>query len=118
MANRFVLRWLESKLLADCCISYAVNMHWSSPVVLGQPPTPRDNHSCTTVGQNMFVFGGTDGIRQLNNLHIFKTCTLILFVSLCVNSRVKVLDILLFIFPFYSSMSIYKLTVFAHYRLQ
>ncbi|KAL9148457.1 hypothetical protein ABFS82_12G042500 [Erythranthe guttata] len=50
-----------------------VNMLWSEPMVKGTPPTPRDSHSCTTVGDNLFVFGGTDGRKPLNDLHILDT---------------------------------------------
>ncbi|KAL8056978.1 hypothetical protein ABFX02_04G153600 [Erythranthe guttata] len=50
-----------------------VNMLWSEPSVKGTPPTPRDSHSCTTVGDNLFVFGGTDGRKPLNDLHILDT---------------------------------------------
>lgn len=39
----------------------------------GTPPTPRDSHSCTTVGDNLFVFGGTDGMNPLKDLHILDT---------------------------------------------
>ncbi|XWS37255.1 hypothetical protein CRYUN_Cryun19dG0027700 [Craigia yunnanensis] len=41
----------------------------------GTPPTPRDSHSCTTVGDNLFVFGGTDGMNPLKDLHILDTAT-------------------------------------------
>lgn len=46
---------------------------WSEPVVKGTPPTPRDSHTCTTVGDNLFVFGGTDGLNPLGDLHILDT---------------------------------------------
>ncbi|XP_048443687.1 tip elongation aberrant protein 1 isoform X1 [Pyrus x bretschneideri] len=46
---------------------------WSQPVIKGTPPTPRDSHSCTTVGNNLFVFGGTDGMNPLRDLHILDT---------------------------------------------
>ncbi|KAK6925131.1 Kelch repeat type 1 [Dillenia turbinata] len=46
---------------------------WSEPVIKGTPPTPRDSHSCTTVGDNLFVFGGTDGMNPLKDLHILDT---------------------------------------------
>ncbi|KAL6549326.1 hypothetical protein OROHE_008443 [Orobanche hederae] len=52
-----------------------VNMLWSEPTIKGIPPVPRDSHSCTTVGDNLLVFGGTDGRRPLNDLHIFDTST-------------------------------------------
>ncbi|XP_021286156.1 kelch domain-containing protein 3 isoform X2 [Herrania umbratica] len=48
---------------------------WSQPVMKGTPPTPRDSHSCTTVGDNLFVFGGTDGMNPLKDLHILDTAT-------------------------------------------
>ncbi|KAL8547179.1 hypothetical protein ACS0TY_006770 [Phlomoides rotata] len=51
------------------------NMLWSEPLMKGTPPTPRDSHSCTTVGDNLFVFGGTDGRRPLNDLHMLDTST-------------------------------------------
>ncbi|KAH9778225.1 F25I16.5 protein [Citrus sinensis] len=46
---------------------------WSQPVIKGSPPTPRDSHSCTTVGENLYVFGGTDGMNPLRDLHILDT---------------------------------------------
>ncbi|OMO62949.1 Kelch repeat type 2 [Corchorus capsularis] len=48
---------------------------WSQPVMKGTPPTPRDSHSCTTVGDNLFVLGGTDGTNPLKDLHILDTAT-------------------------------------------
>lgn len=49
------------------------NQTWSQPAIKGTPPTPRDSHSCTTVGDNLFVFGGTDGMNPLKDLHILDT---------------------------------------------
>jgi N-acetylneuraminic acid mutarotase len=43
-------------------------------VLNGTPPVPRDSHTCTTVGDNLYVFGGTDGKNPLNDLHILDTC--------------------------------------------
>lgn len=56
---------------------FAVNQLWSQPVIKGVPPTPRDSHSCTTVGDNLYVFGGTDGMSPLKDLHILDTCELV-----------------------------------------
>ncbi|KAJ7956489.1 BTB-kelch protein [Quillaja saponaria] len=50
-----------------------VKQTWSQPVIKCTPPTPRESHSCTTVGDNLFVFGGTDGINPLKDLHILDT---------------------------------------------
>ncbi|XXG46576.1 hypothetical protein AAC387_Pa02g1386 [Persea americana] len=46
---------------------------WSKIMVKGNPPSPRDSHSCTTVGNNLYVFGGTDGKSPLKDLHILDT---------------------------------------------
>nr|VDC88717.1 unnamed protein product [Brassica rapa] len=46
---------------------------WSEPMMRGVPPSPRDSHSCTTVGDNLFVYGGTDGKYYLNDLHVLDT---------------------------------------------
>ncbi|KAL5723225.1 hypothetical protein ACHQM5_006648 [Ranunculus cassubicifolius] len=48
---------------------------WSRPMTKGNPPCPRDSHTCTTVGNNLFVFGGTDGREPLKDLHILDTST-------------------------------------------
>lgn len=50
-------------------------------MIKGSPPTPRDSHSCTTVGDNLFVFGGTDGMNPLKDLHILDTCKLFLLIN-------------------------------------
>ncbi|VVA91789.1 unnamed protein product [Arabis nemorensis] len=51
----------------------AAKQIWTQPMINGTPPPPRDSHSCTTVGDNLFVFGGTDGINPLNDLYILDT---------------------------------------------
>ncbi|XP_029129318.1 kelch domain-containing protein 3 isoform X2 [Cajanus cajan] len=50
-----------------------VKQTWSQPAVKGSPPTPRDSHTCTAIGDNLFVFGGTDGMNPLKDLHILDT---------------------------------------------
>ncbi|KAG5153579.1 hypothetical protein AAZX31_05G019100 [Glycine max] len=50
-----------------------VKQAWSQPALKGSPPTPRDSHTCTAVGDNLFVFGGTDGMNPLKDLHILDT---------------------------------------------
>ncbi|XP_052176236.1 tip elongation aberrant protein 1-like isoform X3 [Diospyros lotus] len=56
-------------------IFHTATRTWSEPVVKGTPPAPRDSHSCTAVGDNLFVFGGTDGTNPLNDLQILDTST-------------------------------------------
>lgn len=48
---------------------------WTKPILKGNFPTPRDSHSCTTVGSCLFVFGGTDGQNPLRDLVILDTAT-------------------------------------------
>ncbi|XP_060206530.1 protein GLUTELIN PRECURSOR ACCUMULATION 3-like isoform X4 [Lycium barbarum] len=54
-----------------------VNRIWSEPVMMGTLPSPRDSHSCTTLGKYLIVFGGTNGREPLNDLHILDTYTLV-----------------------------------------
>ncbi|XP_013652385.2 tip elongation aberrant protein 1 isoform X1 [Brassica napus] len=63
----------------DDCLTNQVHVFdagtqiWTKPVIRGVPPSPRDSHSCTTVGDHLFVFGGTDGKNHLNDLHVLDT---------------------------------------------
>ncbi|AEE35560.1 Galactose oxidase/kelch repeat superfamily protein [Arabidopsis thaliana] len=63
----------------DNCLTNQVHVFdaetqiWIRPEINGVPPCPRDSHSCTTVGDNLFVFGGTDGTKYLNDVHILDT---------------------------------------------
>ncbi|XP_027100563.1 kelch domain-containing protein 3-like [Coffea eugenioides] len=50
-----------------------VSRTWNEPAMNGVLPAPRDSHSCTTVGDNLFVFGGTDGRSPLGDLQILDT---------------------------------------------
>eukprot|EP01018_Ginkgo_biloba_P035302 Gb_19518 [translate_table: standard] len=59
----------------DVHVFDASKQTWSKPMVKGIPPSPRDSHSCTTVGTSLFVFGGTDGKNPLRDLHILDTST-------------------------------------------
>lgn len=61
-------------------ILVAAKQIWTQPMINGTPPPPRDSHSCTTVGDNLFVFGGTDGVNPLKDLYILDTCKLSLSV--------------------------------------
>ncbi|KAF8104265.1 hypothetical protein N665_0176s0072 [Sinapis alba] len=51
----------------------AAKQIWTQPIISGTPPPPRDSHTCTTLGDNLIVFGGTDGIKPLNDLYILDT---------------------------------------------
>jgi len=45
-------------------------MTWTSVTTTGQKPGTRDSHSAALVGRKMVVFGGTNGSKKVNDLHI------------------------------------------------
>ncbi|WOK92296.1 kelch domain-containing protein 3 [Canna indica] len=57
----------------DVHVFDTVKKLWTKPMLKGTPPSPRDSHSCTTVGDRLFVFGGTDGKNPLKDMHILDT---------------------------------------------
>ena len=50
-------------------------MSWSTLATTGQGPGHRDSHSAVLVGLQMFVFGGTNGSRKVNDLHVLDLVT-------------------------------------------
>ncbi|GMY21162.1 kelch domain-containing protein 3 isoform X2, partial [Fagus crenata] len=57
------------------CVSkfFSIDETWSQPIIKGTPPTSRACHTCTTVGDDLFVFGGTGGKNPLKDLHVLNT---------------------------------------------
>lgn len=49
------------------------NMSWSQPLVSGQGPGPRRAHTATLVGNKIYVFGGGDGKKALNDVFALDT---------------------------------------------
>lgn len=50
---------------------------WLRPSFTGTPPSPRTGHSACMINRTkMFVFGGGDARRSLNDLHILDTLTM------------------------------------------
>ncbi|KAF0921213.1 hypothetical protein E2562_039319 [Oryza meyeriana var. granulata] len=45
-------------------------MVWSSLATTGQRPGTRDSHGAALVGHRMMVFGGTNGSKKVNDLHV------------------------------------------------
>lgn len=45
-------------------------MAWDTLATTGLGPGPRDSHSAVLVGKRMIVFGGTNGSKKVNDLHI------------------------------------------------
>jgi hypothetical protein len=48
---------------------------WSKPITSGPVPGPRAGHTSSAVGNRLFVFGGGNGIRYLNDLHLLDAGT-------------------------------------------
>lgn len=51
-------------------------MAWNILVTTGQGPGPRDSHGAVVVGHKMIVFGGTNGCKKVNDLHVLDLRTL------------------------------------------
>lgn len=64
---------LQTAVLTFVSWIITVKQTWSKPMVKGGAPSPRDSHSCNTVGTSLFVFGGTDGKTPLQDLYILDT---------------------------------------------
>ena len=63
--------------LSPACLAVTAGRDsWSKPNIKGTPPSPRDSHTCTAVGHNLYVFGGTDGACGLNDLYMLDTSKL------------------------------------------
>lgn len=45
-------------------------MAWTNLATKGVGPGPRDSHSAVIVGHMMVIFGGTNGCRKVNDVHI------------------------------------------------
>ena len=41
----------------------------------GEPPFARANHSSAVIGHRLFIFGGWDGQKRLNDIHVLDTST-------------------------------------------
>lgn len=50
-------------------------MEWSKVATTGEKPGPRDSHSAVLVGHKMIVFGGTNGFKKVNDIHILDLFT-------------------------------------------
>mmetsp|Transcript_22258 Transcript_22258/g.71653 ORF Transcript_22258/g.71653 Transcript_22258/m.71653 type:complete len:457 (+) Transcript_22258:2-1372(+) len=61
--------------LSDVHTLDPVTMVWSRVTTEGRSPPPRANHGATTVGSQVFVFGGWNGSERLNDLWAFNPIT-------------------------------------------
>lgn len=46
------------------------NMTWYEPEVGGSPPNPRVSVTGSLVNNNVYFFGGFDGVNWLNDIHV------------------------------------------------
>lgn len=48
-------------------------LHWENVTdVKGKKPPPRANHSSAIIKHNLYIFGGWDGSKRLNDLYMFE----------------------------------------------
>lgn len=55
---------------SDVLVCNLTTMAWNVLKTSGPGPGPRDSHSAVLVGHKMLVFGGTNGSKKVNDLHI------------------------------------------------
>src|SRR5271163_4722675 len=57
------------------CWSFALLMAsvWDRPNASGSFPSTRCAHTLVVIARNLYVFGGFDGSKMLNDLYIFRT---------------------------------------------
>jgi N-acetylneuraminic acid mutarotase len=77
LVNRYILIWAGYNgkfILGDLVALDTENLVWSLPdPCLGHFPTARNAHTITMLGSELFMFGGYNGTRDTNDLHILET---------------------------------------------
>ncbi|GLT71601.1 hypothetical protein SLA2020_436070 [Shorea laevis] len=66
----------EANYLNDLHILDLKTMQWTSPMVQGDIPVPRDSHSAVAIGNKVFVYGGDCGDRYHGDVELFNMETL------------------------------------------
>lgn len=66
----------EANYLNDLHVLELKTMRWTSPVVKGNVPVPRDSHSSNVVGNRLFVYGGDCGDRYHGDVDVLDLETL------------------------------------------
>jgi len=69
------LKFIESNLLVNDMEVFDIeSISWMQlKDVKGNPPIARDAHAMVTSKSYLYLFGGHDGVRHLNDLHKFDT---------------------------------------------
>ncbi|KAL6062754.1 SAM domain (Sterile alpha motif) domain containing protein [Balamuthia mandrillaris] len=67
----------DTRVYNDVYVLDTGTMAWSRPVTKGAAPVARWGHTATLIGTNqIFIFGGHDGTRMLNDLFVLNTDTM------------------------------------------
>jgi leucine-zipper-like transcriptional regulator 1 len=67
--------WNGKQGLSDVHVLSLSKMEWFVPRILGDPPTPRNNHATFVVGSKLFVHGGHDGSDWLSDMYVLEVGT-------------------------------------------
>lgn len=77
LVNRYILVYAGYNgkfILGDLVALDTTNLTWSMPdPCLGHFPTARNAHTVTLLGSELFMFGGYNGVRDTDELHILET---------------------------------------------
>ncbi|TDH66072.1 hypothetical protein CCR75_004894 [Bremia lactucae] len=63
----------ELDILSDIMVLDTECFLWYPPAIHGTPPSARSGHTCTAVGHEVVVFGGTRGRSRQSSVHILDT---------------------------------------------
>ncbi|XP_020240459.1 acyl-CoA-binding domain-containing protein 4 isoform X2 [Cajanus cajan] len=66
----------DANYLNDLHILDLRTMRWTSPLVKGDLPVPRDSHSTVAVGNKLIVYGGDCGDQYQGDVHVFDMDTM------------------------------------------
>lgn len=67
--------WNGKEGLADVHVLSLTRMEWFTPRIVGDAPTPRNNHATFVVGNKLFVHGGHDGSHWLNDMYVLEAAS-------------------------------------------
>ncbi|CEG41761.1 Kelch repeat-containing proteins [Plasmopara halstedii] len=63
----------EFDILSDIMVLDTECFLWYPPAIQGSPPSARSGHTCTVIGNEVVVFGGSRGRNRQSSVHILDT---------------------------------------------
>ncbi|KAI9922094.1 hypothetical protein PsorP6_002705 [Peronosclerospora sorghi] len=60
----------ELDILSDTMLLDTESFSWYAPAIQGSPPSARTGHTCTALGNEVVVFGGSGGRNRQSSVHI------------------------------------------------